>query len=268
MKYEKFTPTDPRLSPYVVCFYHWVGEVKNPLDVQSPPVCYSALVVNSASPYKTYQHTQNPATVPEAFVCGLMTSNYHLVLEGKIDMVGAVLRPATLYNFFGLKMTNWVNNRSPLEFIMGEKAGKLVEQIKLSTTVEQRISVLEDALLSQVAKAKQRASIIDDIIDWIDERTGSITIDEVVHTFNVSRRYLETRFMEKTGISPKLYARIKKFGLLSNKIAHSQEVDWQDIVYENGYHDQSHLTKEFKKFNGAPPSKYHETHNELVRHVK
>src|SRR3990170_1579171 len=63
-------------------------------------------------------------------------------------------------------------------------------------------------------------------------------------------------------------ARIKRFGTLSNRVAHATTIDWQDVVFENGLHDQSHLVKEFKEFNKMNPSEYHQNHNEMTRFVK
>ena len=39
-------------------------------------------------------------------------------------------------------------------------------------------------------------------------------------------------------------------------------------VEEYGFHDQSHLVKEFMEFNQMNPSRYHMLHRELTRFVK
>jgi AraC-like DNA-binding protein len=93
-------------------------------------------------------------------------------------------------------------------------------------------------------------------------------VEAVATHLKISRRYLEKKFLEKVGVSPKFYARIKRFGNLSNKIAHNIKIDWQEIVMEYGFHDQSHLVKEFIEFNQMNPSQYHSVHRELTRFVK
>jgi AraC-like DNA-binding protein len=123
-------------------------------------------------------------------------------------------------------------------------------------------------MLSRVSEARKKITIIDEVLEFIDHKNGSITVDEVATKFRISRRYLEKHFLIKVGVSPKFYSRIKRFGALSNKVAHSEKIDWQDVVNENGFHDQSHLIKEFKEFNKMNPSDYHQNHTEMTRFVK
>jgi AraC-like DNA-binding protein len=131
-----------------------------------------------------------------------------------------------------------------------------------------RIKILEELMHSYLAVAKTNLSIIDEAVDYIDSRKGCVSVEAVSEYLKISRRYLEKKFLEKVGVSPKFYARIKRFGALSNKIAHNEKIDWQEIVVEYGFHDQSHLVKEFIEFNQMNPSQYHLLHREMTRFVK
>jgi AraC-like DNA-binding protein len=267
MRYQKFPPAD-ELQSFVECYFIWEGEARECLDVQSPPSSFTAMVFNYGDQYEAYQNSAARSAVPKAFVCGLFTSNYHLVLKGKIGMAGIVFRPSALHNFFGIRMSQLVNSRMPLEFLLQDKAQWLSTHIKAALNDEGRIKVLEGYVLSHLPDARARLSIIDESLELIDHHKGSISVEAIANQLKISRRYLEKKFLEKVGVSPKFYARIKRFGLLSNKVAHSEKVDWQDVVFENGYHDQSHLVKEFLEFNKMNPSDYHLKHNELIRFVK
>jgi methylphosphotriester-DNA--protein-cysteine methyltransferase len=123
-------------------------------------------------------------------------------------------------------------------------------------------------MLSYVTVAKSNLTIIDEAIDYIDACKGCVSVEAVAGHLKISRRYLEKKFLEKVGVSPKFYSRIKRFGNLSNKIAHHEKIDWQEIVEEYGFHDQSHLVKEFMEFNRMNPTRYHLVHQELTRFVK
>jgi hypothetical protein len=113
MRYQKFPPP-AGLSPFVECYFIWEGEARESLDVQSPPNSFNAIVFNYGDPYKAYQNSSERMAVPKAFVCGSFTSNYHLVLKGTIGMTGIVFKPSALHNFFGLRMSQLVNNRMAL----------------------------------------------------------------------------------------------------------------------------------------------------------
>lgn len=266
MFYRKFQPLS-ELAPYVECCFVWERETDEILLVQSPPSGFNAMVFNYADPYWAFMQEDQKAKVPLAFASGQFTGNYHLELKGKIGMIGIVLKASSLNNFFGLNMVSMVNKRLALEEFLGEAGNKIHQKIISTSSIEERIKILEDFLLGHLETVKSKLSIIDEAIDFIDYKNGMLTIDEVLTQFKISRRYLEKKFLEKVGISPKLYARIKRFGYLSNKVVHNQDVDWQDIVFENGFHDQSHLVKDYKAFNQMNPSEYYQKHRELIRFI-
>lgn len=267
MRYQKFPPSE-ELKPFVECYFIWEGEAIEPLDVQSPPNSFAAMVFNYGDQYEAYQNSTTRTVVPKAFVCGLFTSNYHLVLKGKIGMTGIVFRPSALHNFFGIRMSQLVNSRMPLELLLQGKAQWLSTRIKTALSDEERIKTLEEFVLSHLSDAKARLSVIDDAIELIDQHKGSISVEAVASQLKISRRYMEKKFLEKVGLSPKFYARIKRFVDLSKKVAYSEKFDWQDIVFESGLTDQSHLVKEFMEFNQMNPTDYFVKHNELIRFVK
>jgi AraC-like DNA-binding protein len=267
MTYTKYKPS-PSLSPFVVCYFIWERDTEEELLVQSPPTGFTALVFNYADPYWAYQSNTQKEEVPLTFASGQFTANYHLEIKGKVGVIGVVLNASSLYNLLGLNMASLINKRLDLVNLLGEKAKELLLMVKMSTDAEAKIKIMEDFLSCFLEKAKSRLSIIDDTIDFIDQKNGMVSMEEVLSKFKFSRRYLEKKFLEKVGISPKLYARIRRFSYLSNKVAHIKEINWQDIVFENGYHDQSHLVKDYRTFNQMKPSEYHQGHHELIRYIK
>jgi AraC-like DNA-binding protein len=267
MRYQKLPPA-PTLNALVECYFAWEGDAGEGLKVQSPPNCFTSITFNYESQYFASQNGSIPVQVPRAFVSGQFTSNYTLELRGKIGMVGIVLKPCSLFNIFGVRMSQLVNSRVPLSFLPGLPEAILWSAVKDQVAVEGRIRILEELMLSYVNVATTNASIIDEAVDFIDSCRGCISVEEVASHLKISRRYLEKKFLEKVGLSPKFYARLKRFGALSHKIAQNPKVDWQEIVTEFGFHDQSHLVKEFLEFNQMNPTQYHLLHRELSRFVK
>lgn len=266
MLYQKFKPV-ASLAPFVECYFIWEGVAEKNLTVQSPPNCFCSIVINYADTYSASQHSTEIVAVPRAFVSGQFTSNYQLHLSGNIGMIGIVLRPSTLHNFFGIRMSELVNSRAPLNFLPGVNADNIVLAVA-EAGLEDRIRIVEDFMLSFLPSGKRNLSIIDEAIDRIDESKGLLTVESLASGMKVSRRYLEKKFLEKVGLSPKYYSRLKRFSSLSNVIAHSKEIDWPQIVMEYGFHDQSHLVKEFIEFNNMNPTQYHLLHREMTRFLK
>jgi len=267
MQYTKIK-SHPTLTPFVECYYHWEGHAPEPLAVQTPPNGFCAIVLNAGAPYSCSQGSDTLTPVPMAFVSGQFTSNYRLHLHGTISSIGAVLRPATVHNCFNIRMSHLVNTRASLDILPGIDAQKMLSEVNHMETVNGRVAYLEEFMMRLLPAAKSNLSIIDEAIDFIDSCKGCITVDAVANHLRISRRYLEKKFLEKVGISPKYYARIKRFSILSNEIAHSKRIDWQHIVSHYGFHDQSHLVKEFLEFNQMNPTQYHLLHKEMVRLIK
>lgn len=266
MYYHKYSPS-LSLSPFIECYFVWEGDAGEAKEVQSPPNGYTAMIFNFADPYWAYQRNAEAHPVPKCFASGQFTSNYHLQMRGKIGIVGIVFKASSMHNFFNWNMMEMVNQRVALERLMGKEAVNLYKAVLSKTTSELKIEVLNNFLMKHLKVAKSRVSIIDDAIDIIDKNEGLVTIESVANQIKISRRYLEKRVLQKVGISPKLYARLRRFSILSNKIAHGNNIDWQDMVLESGYHDQSHLVKEFQEFNQMNPRDYHQKHLELIRFV-
>jgi AraC-like DNA-binding protein len=267
MRYQKF-PAAQVIRSFVECYFICEGEAPDGIKVQSPPSGFSSMVFNYGDPYYASQNDNTLRQVPRAFVSGQFTSNYWLEFKGKIGMAGVVLKPTALHNFFGLRMSQFVNSRVPIFLLPGLPEEILWTAVNSQSTDGGRIKILEELMHSYLAVARTNVSIIDEAADYIDACKGCVSVEAVSVHLKISRRYLEKKFLEKVGVSPKFYARIKRFGALSNKIAHNEKVDWQEIVVEYGFHDQSHLVKEFMEFNQMNPSQYHLLHREMTRFVK
>lgn len=267
MRYSKFPPA-AELKRFIECYFVWEGKTEKRLEIQSPPNGFSAIVFNYGDPNRARQNSGEELAVPKAFACGQFTSNYELILEGEIAMTGIVFKPTSLYNFFECRMSALVNSRMPLNLLLGEEAGELWNAIRVKTSDDSRIAILQDFLIRRLPEAKTRMSVVDEAVEYMDDHNGCVTVEDMAEHFKVSKRYLEKQFLEKVGVSPKFYGRVRRFSVLSNKVAHSEKIDWQDVVFENGFHDQSHLVKDFIEFNKMTPSDYHRHHRELIRFIR
>ncbi len=56
------------------------------------------------------------------------------------------------------------------------------------------------------------------------------------------------------GLSPKLFARIRRFYQVMDLKTYQPNLTWMDICYQTGYYDPMHLVKDFKKFAGLTPA--------------
>jgi AraC-like DNA-binding protein len=82
---------------------------------------------------------------------------------------------------------------------------------------------------------------------------GRARVSELAATLCCSRKHLAARFREHVGLPPKLVARTMRFRRAVDLLP-SRPLD--EIVFECGYYDQSHLDRDFREFAGTTPTHY------------
>lgn len=104
--------------------------------------------------------------------------------------------------------------------------------------------------------------------------TGNISLRQAVHYFQdttvapvkalaadtaTSERSIQLQFKKYVGYSPKELLRFLRFKEVIHQLTQlpsGQEVDWMEYIHEFGYHDQSHLIKDFKQYLGITPQQF------------
>lgn len=89
-------------------------------------------------------------------------------------------------------------------------------------------------------------------------RQGALVVEPVVDSVlknrlpDVSSRTIRRRFIQSTGLTPKLIEQIERAQYASDLL--SQGTSILDTVYEAGYADQPHLTRSLRRFYGRTPA--------------
>jgi AraC-like DNA-binding protein len=264
--YSKYSP-DVKLSPFLICYYFFEGYFDTEKIIQSPPTGFAAITFNFMDNYQVFSGLGNEFTdSPRAVVVGQQTKNYKLKFLGNIQQIGLVLKPTAITTLFSYFLKDLVDKRVALETVIGEKAsGLLCERLNNEIRTEYRLALLHSFLLEAMDNYEQRINVADLAADIILKSKGTVTIEQLLSQLCISRRHLERKFTEKVGLTPKQYCRIVRMAHISNIVAHHEDIDWQDLVYKGGFHDQNHFIKDFKALNTLSPAKYHQDHSELIR---
>ncbi len=271
MFYRKYVP-EPHLRQYVECFYVWECSkiLTTQLPIESPPNGFASMVFNYGNPYRVISQKLNGSIAPKTFLTGQATKSYQLHLSGKIGMVGIVFRPAGLCSLFGLPMYEFSDERINLRDVLGKNIDELYDKIEEAASSHERIILLEQFLNFQFLRKNPTPDAIDYAANLIVDEKGIFNINQLIDEVCMSRRQLERKFLQKVGVSPKYYARIRRVSFLCNVLAQQewQIKDWQDLIYQSGYYDQSHFIKEFTEFIGKNPSFYVKNNIELAKYLK
>lgn len=83
---------------------------------------------------------------------------------------------------------------------------------------------------------------------------NAYSIAQLAYHSNMSLKTFERKFIQQVGLSPKLFARIKRFNRALDLKTYHPGLTWLDICCQTGYYDPMHLVKDFKNFASMTPT--------------
>lgn len=97
-----------------------------------------------------------------------------------------------------------------------------------------------------------------DLLNYVHQniyRPDQLKASNMASAFNISPKYISEYFKTKTGQSIQEYTIAYKIKLIETRLKYTN-MQINEIVYEFGFSDASHLNRLFKKHNGVNPSDY------------
>ena len=170
--------------------------------------------------------------------------------------------PRGAYRFFHISLNDIKNQIHPLTDIIGTVAKQLEEQISNIESVDGKVALLQQFLLKQYMQQAED-SIFEYCVAQITSSKGKITIKELEKKTGYSSRWLNMKFTDKLGISPKNLSTIIRFNQYYNALANNNEMDFMQNEFYEHYYDQSHFMKEFKRFTGLSHSGFENKANDF-----
>jgi len=257
----------PLLSPYVAKI--WVFESSGRLPVQE-----RKLIVPNANLKLTLTYCNGiAARVGEK---GFLQRENELTLTGLIDepvildpsedaRTGTIIvefNPLGAYRFFHLQYTAVKNEITDLAELVGNRAVVLRSRLAETTDVNQKVQLLQDFLIRQLENYPAD-QIYDHCIHRIMATNGLITVAQLEKETGYSALWLNRKFSEHLGTSPKGLAEIVRFKPFyqAYSIGASTHILKQHIYHQ--YYDQSHFLRAFRRFTGTTPTELQSTMNEL-----
>jgi transcriptional regulator GlxA family with amidase domain len=126
---------------------------------------------------------------------------------------------------------------------------------KLWDTVHRRsdLANIAGSFVAEFGAAKSADERIIAAVREIDRSDGQCRVEQLAKLTGLSFKQLQRLFDKHVGVGPKTLARIRRFSHVFAQLE-ALQANWAQIAYECGYTDQSHLTRDFSQFAGAPPA--------------
>lgn len=193
----------------------------------------------------------NPAT---GLVVGLRTEHFLLDTSQAFSVVGVHFKPGGTFAFFG-PVGDLRDQVVPLDDLWKAFASTVRAQILEARTSESRFDVLERALLARLRHSAAPHPAVRFAVRALDSAAAP-AVARVAEAVNMSSRRFIDLFRDQVGITPKAYARVRRFQAALKSLDAIEDVDWRAIALSCGYFDQAHFNHDFRAFSGTAPSTY------------
>lgn len=188
-------------------------------------------------------------------------------VSGPSKQVLVFIQPCGLYQLFGIDMSTLTNTSIPLdEFLGKEETDILIGQLNEAGDNEEKIEVMNSFFMAQ-QPVFEIAPKVKHALDYIHQYKGNVTIKDIEKNCFITSRSLERHFKIYTGLSPKEYAKIFRFKCLMNYIKENPGLTWSALCEENGYYDQSHITRYFNRYLKIKPNELVNVDMEFINYL-
>jgi AraC-like DNA-binding protein len=190
-----------------------------------------------------------------AHVAGVRTRHYAVPARGRTAAVGVHFEPGGAFPFLGISPAEIVNGHVELGDLWGAPARELRARLVEARAPEARFGLLERWLLRRLPRRRPSHPALRLALQAFEIEDQRIA--EVADHVGLGRRRLRDVFTCEVGVSPKLYARLRRFHRVKEQVARlGAPPVWADVATACGYFDQSHLIREFVAFAGITPVDY------------
>ncbi len=206
----------------------------------------------------------------KAWISGMHRSPIIIEAQAQSSMFVIRFRPGALPAMIGHDAESLTDRVEPLADIVGNVAASLRDRLLEAQGATARIAAGTAWLLERRPSDSPTPRPLGFALRRLADPAG-VRVGELADDAGVSARQLQKLFSKWVGVSPKQYARIRRFQQLLATLSPGRgegaedlflrgeklgEPDWARLAAATGYADQPHLVHEFRAFSGVTPSTY------------
>ncbi|MCD0470351.1 AraC family transcriptional regulator [Flavobacterium sp. JAS] len=136
----------------------------------------------------------------------------------------------------------------------------LLEQLNTAKKADKQIEIISSFIERLIDLSNDNIdSTIQSAINIIISHKGKITIKDLREKLHITERTFERLFVNQVGVNPQQFTKIIQFQNSLEQLSREDYSLLTDIVFENGFTDQSHFIRTFKKYTGKTPTEFQKT---------
>lgn len=264
MDYVSVVPRPP-LDGLIDDLYFLEGAPPYP-RLTLPPMPGSFLIINLGDPFRIRAGEETAASdYADGCVISTPTRAIEFGYPPSTRSVGVHFTAWGLAPFLTMPAEELCDRPMTIEQVWGrDTAIELRKRLDAAAEPPAMLEILEHEL-TQRRRDIPGLDLVRDAASAIIDTQGAVPIGELAAAFGVSSTHLTQRFKEIVGVTPKRFARTRRFAATLFAIDFAAPIDWADVATRAGYFDQAHFGHEFRAFTGLTPTQYAEVRQRFLR---
>lgn len=251
MQHQEFEPPEA-LQDTIKCFWYDrrdYGELQSSFEVV--PDGYAEIIFHFGSPCSIASEG-GLQPLPSPFMVGLLNQPVLFYSKNRLEIIAIRCFPWTVFDLLGLPsgkvgVHTFEHPIAQLQAALSKwlEAGRIEEAVAevKQYFLNARSRVAVDSMLSKAGVAMREAN-------------GTLPVSQVAVAAHATVRTLERKFKQSSGHTVKDVSALMRFEQVRNRLWHEPDSNIAGLAHELGYTDQSHLSKEFKRFSGTTPAAF------------
>ena len=195
-------------------------------------------------------HFGDMDTLPSPFLMGLLNQPVTLAIRGRLDIIGIRCYPWAVFDLLGHPAgTAGVH-------IVGHSVAALHATLKQCVEADR----IDEALHHVERHFVRTRTTVDRMLARagaaMHEANGVLTVSDVAAAAHASVRTLERKFKRSSGHTVKAVCGLMRFEQVRNALFQRPHENIAGLAHALGYVDQSHLSREFKRYSGTTPAAF------------
>ena len=195
------------------------------------------------------------------FVAPIIPGAITLQFRGNMDTLAITCKATVFSQLFELDMSpvskRSINLPQHIFFPVWKAMANL-------NTTSERVAYFS-RFIHSVQQTPYCPDAIDMLYDKIIEKSITYPLKEIMQECFASKSTLLRKFVKRTGVSPKTLARIVRLDYLWTKIRDENAMDYQELIFDGNYFDQSHFINDFKAIVGETPGYFFNRNLNIVK---
>ncbi|MCC8424722.1 helix-turn-helix domain-containing protein [Mucilaginibacter sp. UR6-11] len=249
MQHQEFEPPDD-LRDTIKCFWHNRGDFgEQPSSFEVQPDGYAEIIFYFGSLH-SISYCGGNLSLPSPFMMGLLNQPAVFYTKNRLEIIGIRCFPWTVFDLLGL--SSGKGGVHVFEHPITRLQSTLGELI-VAGGIDEAIAGVKQYFLDARSRIDSKSMLFKAGIA-LRGANGTIQVSQVAAAAHTTVRTLERNFKLAAGFTVKDVSGLMRFEQVRNQLWHYPECNLAGLAHELGYTDQSHLSREFKRYSGTTPA--------------